>query len=87
MRDAMPSDGSPPDLVAAMIFDPLAGIIDLENHLETLRVDAAGLGYRFDRHGVRNELQAATFRLRDARTIRLLLSPTGALAIEISAPA
>ena len=32
---------------------------------------------------MRNELQAATFRLATARRLRLLLSPTGAVAIEV----
>ena len=86
MDDAMDPQDRLPDLVAAMAFDPLAGIIDLERHLEDMRADAIARGYAFDRHGVRNELQAATFRLRDARTLRLLLSPSGALAIEIAAP-
>ena len=48
-----------------------------------MRDAAAAHGYPFDRHNVRNELQAATFRLREARAVRLLLGPTGALAIEI----
>ena len=73
-----------PDLVTEMAFDPLAGLIDLEQHLERLKDDAGARGYPFDRHGVRNELQAATFRLRDARRVRLLVSPSGALAIEIA---
>jgi para-aminobenzoate synthetase/4-amino-4-deoxychorismate lyase len=73
-----------PDLEVTMAFDPMAGIDDLEGHLERIRSDATALGYPFDRHGVRNELQAATFRLRDARRIRLLVAPSGALAIEIA---
>ena len=75
-----------PDLIADMAFDPLAGLVDLEAHLQALKDDAAARGYRFDRHGVRNELQAATFRLREARRVRLLVSPSGALAIEIAPP-
>ncbi len=75
---------APPDLVAMMAFDPLAGIVELDDHLTTLRDAASEGGYPFDRHAIRNELQAATFRLRDARRVRLLLSPTGALAIQIS---
>lgn len=82
--DVMAKEAPPPDLVVTLAFDPMAGIADLEDHIGRLNDDAAARGYRFDRHGVRNELQAATFRLRDPRAIRLLLSPTGALAIEIS---
>lgn len=85
MDDAAPSpDLPPPDLIVTMTFDPMAGILDLEEHLSGMKAEAAARAYTFDRHDVRNELQAATFRLRDARTIRLLLSPSGALAIEAS---
>ena len=72
-----------PDLIETMAFDPDDGIKLLEAHLARLTASAAALGYRFDRHDTRNELQAATFRLRDARRIRLLLSPGGAVAIEV----
>lgn len=83
MVDAMPLPRAP-DLVEAMQFDPMEGIVDLERHLGTMKDAAAALGYAFDRHGVRNELQAATFRLREARTVRLLLGAGGALAIEVA---
>ena len=79
--DILPAD-TPRDLVATMAFDPMAGVVDLEDHLATLKEQASAQGNRFDRHAVRNELQAATFRLRTPATIRLLVSPTGALAIE-----
>lgn len=72
-----------PDLVAQMAFDPHVGILALDDHIGALKTDADARGYRFDRHDVRNELQAATFRLREARAIRLLVSPTGAIAIEV----
>ena len=42
------------------------------------------LGFAFDRHAARNELQAATFRLREPRRIRLVLAASGALAIEVA---
>jgi para-aminobenzoate synthetase/4-amino-4-deoxychorismate lyase len=75
-----------PDLVASMAFDPLSGLAELEEHLAALKADAAERGYPFDRHAVRNELQAATFRLRDARLVRLLIAPSGTVAIEVSVP-
>jgi para-aminobenzoate synthetase/4-amino-4-deoxychorismate lyase len=50
-----------------------------------MKGSAEELGFTFDRHGARNELQAATFRLREPKKLRLLLSPTGALAIETRA--
>ncbi|MES2339366.1 MAG: hypothetical protein V4537_14830 [Pseudomonadota bacterium] len=84
MDDVMPPDARQSDLVTTMAFDPMAGIADLEAHLAGLKDQATAHGYRFDRHAVRNELQAATFRLRGAARVRLLVSPTGALAIEVS---
>jgi para-aminobenzoate synthetase/4-amino-4-deoxychorismate lyase len=70
------------DLIETMAFDPSSGIANLEQHLERMKASAAELGFTFDRHLARNELQAATFRCRDARKIRLLLSPSGQMAIE-----
>jgi len=71
------------DLIATMRFDPVAGIADLERHLTRMKGSAEAFGFRFDRHGVRNELQAATFRLAAPRRLRLLLSRSGAVAIEV----
>ncbi len=68
-----------------MRFDPEEGIADLDQHLDRLRDAAAAQGFKFDRHDARNELQAATFGKRRPVTARLLLSPTGALAIEVTA--
>ena len=62
------------DLIETMAFDPMEGIVLIERHLERMRTSAATLGFTFDRHAARNELQAATFRLRDAMRIRLLLA-------------
>ncbi|MGK6318810.1 hypothetical protein [Sphingomonas sp. DT-204] len=73
-----------PDITATMTFDPLGGIADLERHLDAMRAEAEARHYPFNRHLVRNELQAATFRIRYPRRVRLLLGPSGALAIEIS---
>ena len=47
-----------------------------------MKRSAEAFGFGFDRHHARNELQAATFFLREARKLRLLLSSSGALAIE-----
>ncbi|MBN3557707.1 aminodeoxychorismate synthase component I [Sphingomonas yabuuchiae] len=76
------------DLIETMAFDPLEGIQHLEAHLARMKASATALGFRFDRHDARNELQAATFRLRDVRRIRLLLARGGALVVEVGpAPA
>lgn len=69
------------DLIETMAFDPVGGIALLERHLARMRASAEAFGIRFDRHGVRNELQAATFRLRHPAKVRLLLSPEGRIAI------
>jgi branched-subunit amino acid aminotransferase/4-amino-4-deoxychorismate lyase len=71
------------DLEEVMEFDPEEGILDLETHLDRLKAQADQLGYEFDRHSARNELQAATFGKRSRGKARLLVSPTGAMAIEL----
>ncbi|RYY28001.1 MAG: aminodeoxychorismate synthase component I [Sphingomonadales bacterium] len=72
------------DLIETMKFDPEAGMPLLERHLARMKASANQFGFEFDRHGARNELQAATFRLRDPAKVRLLLAPSGAIAIGIS---
>ena len=69
------------DLIETMAFDPAEGIPLLERHLARMKASAQALGFAFDRHAARNELQAATFRLRTAARIRLLLSRSGNVAI------
>lgn len=71
------------DLLETMAFDPVDGIRLLELHLERLKASATALDFVFDRHDVRNELQAATFRLRDKSRLRLLISRRGSVAIEV----
>jgi len=71
------------DLEEVMRFDPDEGIADLDTHLDRLKASADAQGFKFDRHAARNELQAATFGKRHPAIARLLLSPTGAMAIEI----
>lgn len=71
------------DLIETMRFDPMEGIVRLERHLMRMKASAASFGFAFDRHGARNELQAATFRLRDAARVRLMLAPSGRMAVEV----
>jgi para-aminobenzoate synthetase/4-amino-4-deoxychorismate lyase len=71
------------DLEETMAFDPEEGIANLEEHLDRLKKAADAQGFKFDRHAARNELQAVTFGKRRPATARLLLSPTGAMAIEL----
>jgi para-aminobenzoate synthetase/4-amino-4-deoxychorismate lyase len=72
------------DLEEVMHFDPDEGIADLDQHLDRLKEQAEQQGFKFDRHAARNELQAATFGKRRPVTARLLLSPTGTMAIEVT---
>ena len=74
-----------PDLSVTMRFDPEDGIADLEIHLDQLKREAEAAGFKFDHHAARNELQAATFGRRGVATARLVLSPTGSMAIEVRA--
>ena len=68
-----------------MRFDPDEGIANLDEHLDRLKRASEAQGFRFDRHAARNELQAATFGKRRPAVARLLLSPSGAIAIEVKA--
>ena len=71
------------DLEETMHFDPDEGVTNLDEHLDRLMKAAEAQGFKFDRHAARNELQAATFGKRRAATARLVLAPTGAMAIEV----
>jgi para-aminobenzoate synthetase/4-amino-4-deoxychorismate lyase len=71
------------DLEVRMDFDPDEGIANLEDHLDGLKRESDSKGFKFDRHAARNELQAATFGKTRRAVARLLLSPTGAMAIEV----
>jgi para-aminobenzoate synthetase/4-amino-4-deoxychorismate lyase len=71
------------DLIETMRFDPQEGIVELERHLDRLRGSATDLDFQFDRHAARNELQAATFGRQSGAMVRLLLSRSGAMAIQV----
>jgi para-aminobenzoate synthetase/4-amino-4-deoxychorismate lyase len=71
------------DLIETMAFDAREGFPDLERHLARAKRSADALGFALDRHDLRNELQAATFRLRDPARIRVRMSPMGKIAIEV----
>src|SRR3546814_16929459 len=73
------------DLIETMSFDPLEGLHLLEYHLARMTASAEELGCAFGRHAARNQLQAANFRLRQQRRVRLLLSRPGSIATEIRA--
>jgi len=71
------------DLLETMAYDPEDGVRRLELHLERLNDSAKALDFAFDRHAVRNELQAATFHLRERSRLRLLVSRLGNIVIEV----
>ncbi|WP_223276499.1 aminotransferase class IV [Sphingomonas daechungensis] len=83
MKAPMTQPSPQPDISVTMDFDPEEGIANLESHLQHLKEEADAAGFKFDHHAARNELQAATFGKRTASTARLVLSPTGAMAIEV----
>jgi para-aminobenzoate synthetase/4-amino-4-deoxychorismate lyase len=70
------------DLIETMGFDPDEGIAHLEMHLERMKASAAELGFAFDRHAARNQIQALCFELDKPAKLRLLLSRGGATTLE-----
>ena len=70
------------DLVEAMRFEPDIGIALLDLHLERITASAGELGFRFDRHQVRNQIQALCFDLDAPAKLRLVLARSGATALE-----
>jgi para-aminobenzoate synthetase/4-amino-4-deoxychorismate lyase len=80
--DFVRREGQDFDLIETMRFDPSEGIVDLDRHLDRMRNSAADLDFQFDRHAARNELQAATFGRKQRGMVRLLLSRSGAMAIQ-----
>ena len=71
------------DLIETMRFEPASGIARLELHLDRMKESARALDFAFDRHDARNRLHAATFHLTDAVKLRLVISRSGAVAIEV----
>ena len=70
------------DLIEAMRFEPETGITLIELHLERIKASAAELGFSFDRHQARNQIQALCFDLSAPAKLRLLLARDGAIALE-----
>ncbi|MEM9501768.1 MAG: aminodeoxychorismate synthase component I [Pseudomonadota bacterium] len=70
------------DLIETMCFTPEDGIALLELHLARMKRSAKALGFEFDRHAARNQIQALCFELEEPAKLRLLASRSGATALE-----
>ncbi|MFM6951261.1 MAG: aminodeoxychorismate synthase component I [Novosphingobium sp.] len=82
------SSGSGPsaagfDLIETMAFTPDGGIPLLELHLERIKASAIELGFAFDRHAVRNAIQALCFEADAPSRVRLMVARSGAYSLEI----
>ena len=73
------------DLIETMRFTPDAGIPLLELHLERINTSAAELGFAFDRHAVRNAIQALCFEADAPARLRLVAARSGAYCLELGA--
>ncbi len=83
VRRAAPDLSAPtPDLIETMRFEPDSGIALLELHLARMKASAAALGFAFDRHAARNQIQALCFELDAPAKVRLLVARSGASALE-----
>ncbi len=81
-RSSHDHTGAAFDLIETMAFDPQVGIGMLELHLARIKKSAAELGFQFDRHAARNQIQALCFELEEPAKLRLLAARSGATALE-----
>ncbi|AUX68667.1 aminodeoxychorismate synthase, component I [Porphyrobacter sp. HT-58-2] len=83
LRRAAPGLTAPAfDLIETMRFEPDSGIALLEAHLARMKASAGELGFVFDRHALRNQIQALCFELDAPARVRLLVARSGASALE-----
>jgi len=71
------------DLIETMRFTPEEGVPLLELHLERIKASATELGFAFDRHAVRNAIQALCFDAEAPSKLRLSLARSGAYVLEL----
>lgn len=76
--------GAGADLIETMRFTPEEGVPLLELHLERIKASAAQLGFVFDRHAVRNAIQALCFDADAPARLRLVAARSGAYSLELS---
>ncbi len=72
------------DLIETMRFDPEEGIALLEGHLARISASAHELGFSFDRHAARNQIQTLCFELSEGAKVRLTCARSGTTAIEVA---
>jgi len=83
LRRAAPGSPAPQcDLIETMRFEPESGIARLEDHLTRMKASAEALGFVFDRHALRNQIQALCFELDGPARVRLLVARSGASTLE-----
>ncbi|MAO04943.1 MAG: aminodeoxychorismate synthase, component I [Citromicrobium sp.] len=84
-RASSPESRAPAfDLIETMRFDPEEGVPLLEGHLARISASASELGFAFDRHAARNQIQTLCFDLADPARVRLVCARSGTTAIEVS---
>ncbi|MXP10736.1 aminodeoxychorismate synthase component I [Pseudoblastomonas halimionae] len=71
------------DLFETMRFSPEEGVPLLELHLERIGNSALSFGFAFDRHEVRNAIQALAFEAVAPARLRLSVSRSGRFALEM----
>ena len=84
VRKSGPENRAPAfDLIETMRFDPEEGIPLLEGHLARISTSASELGFAFDRHAARNQIQTLCFDLDHAARVRLTCARSGTSAIQV----
>jgi para-aminobenzoate synthetase / 4-amino-4-deoxychorismate lyase len=72
------------DLIETMAFSPDTGVPLLELHLERMKASAADLGFSFDRHALRNAIQALCFDAPLPGKLRLVVARSGSYCLELA---
>jgi para-aminobenzoate synthetase / 4-amino-4-deoxychorismate lyase len=72
------------DLIETMAFSPDNGIPLLELHLERMKASATELGFNFDRHALRNAIQALCFDAPMPGKLRLVVARSGSYSLELA---
>jgi len=72
------------DLIETMRYEPEGGIRRIEFHMQRLRASARALGFTLDTHLARDRLNMAVMPEAGARRVRLLLSRTGEVSVQVA---